>query len=323
MIQRVDFSSVDIDQLMVKWEEALALRRARSRLAPIKRFLKKYVADPIIFMIVSTAIIIVPQKMLSFVSKKRLVKAAQTATIRVMDIFVAIFGLILSAPIWLVFPLLIKFDSPGPVFYKQMRTGVDRRKGERRRVSLGNGIERRNVDRRQVNLHGKPFHIIKFRTMKVDAEKKSGAVWATQNDPRITAIGRWMRKYHVDEIPQLLNVLTGHMSLVGPRPERPIIIADLLSQLPDYQSRLVVKPGVTGPAQIFLGYDRCMSDIERKIIFDSIYINNKSLRFFILLLALTAVKILASMIVMQPGIFNLNITLDKEGKSEEKVTYST
>ena len=321
MSQKVNLSSVDVDQLMVKWDEALALRHARTKLSPVKRFAKKHVVDPILFVAVSAAILFIPQSVLSLLSKRRMFGYVRDAMIRLIDIMTASVGLLVSLPFWIVVPVLIKLDSPGPVFYKQLRTGKDRRKGDRRRVSLGSGAERRSSDRRQNDLHGKPFHILKFRTMRFDAEKKSGAVWATQNDPRITSIGAWLRKYHVDEIPQLFNVLKGDMSMVGPRPERPVIIRGLLEELPEYHNRLIVKPGVTGPAQIFLGYDRCLSDIERKIQFDTLYIANKSLRFYVLLLALTAVKIGSSMIVVQAGIFNLNITLDKEGKSE-KVTYS-
>ena len=269
----------------------------------------------------SAIILVVPQSVLSLLSKRRFAGKIRNAVIRLIDILTALVGLIVSLPFWIVVPVLIKLDSHGPVFYKQMRTGINRRKGDRRRVSLGRGEDRRKSDRRQDNLHGKPFNILKFRTMTFDAEKKSGAVWATQNDPRITPMGAWLRKYHVDEIPQLINVLKGDMSMIGPRPERPIIISDLVKELPQYQSRLVVKPGVTGPAQIFLGYDRCMSDIARKIQFDSLFIQHKSLRFYLLLLALTGVKIVTSMIIVQAGIFNLNITLDKEGKSE-KVEYS-
>ncbi|NIA29610.1 MAG: hypothetical protein GWP06_06810, partial [Actinobacteria bacterium] len=222
-----------------------------------------------------------------------------------------------AIPVFLIAPILIKRDSPGPVFYKQLRTGIDRRWKERRGASLGAGGERRRVERRKRNLHGKPFYIYKFRTMDVKAESETGAVWAKQDDPRITSIGKWLRKYHVDEIPQLLNVLKGDMTMVGPRPERPEIIGDLLEQIPEYTMRLMVRPGVTGPAQIFLGYDSCMEDIRRKIQFDVSYIANRNLRLLVLILALTATKILSNIIVIQADFFNLNITLNKDYTSEK------
>ncbi|MBN1559393.1 sugar transferase [candidate division KSB1 bacterium] len=306
---------------MVQWEKALAFRRTHSRLEPIKYFVKKTLLDPIIFVIVSITILIVPKKVLSLLSKERLVATYRKYLIRGLDIVTALSGIVLSLPLWIVLPVLIKVNSPGPVFYKQIRTGVDRRRRDRRGVLIGNGAERRKRERRATDLHGKPFYIIKFRTMTVEAEKESGAVWAKRNDPRVTSIGRWLRKYHIDEIPQLFNVLRGDMSMIGPRPERPEIINRLVEDVPKYHDRLVVKPGVTGPAQIFLGYDSCMEDIKRKIQFDSIYISDKSGRLYLLLLALTAVKIVASMIIVHVGIFNLNITLSEDKKREE-YTYS-
>ncbi|MBN1464773.1 sugar transferase, partial [candidate division KSB1 bacterium] len=271
--------------------------------------MKKNVVDPIIFVIVSFTILAVPKEVLSLLSTKRLVAAFRKRLIRGLDILAAGIGIVLALPLWILLPILIKSDSPGPVFYRQMRTGVDRRRRDRRGVLIGSGADRRKKERRARNLHGRPFYIIKFRTMTVEAEKESGAVWATRNDPRVTSIGKWLRKYHIDEIPQLFNVLRGDMSMIGPRPERPEIISRLVAEVPQYHDRLVVKPGVTGPAQIFLGYDSCMDDIKRKVQFDSIYISDKSARLYLLLLMLTAVKILASMIIVHVGIFNLNITL--------------
>lgn len=321
MVPNIDFHAVDVDQLMVKWDEALALRRTRSKLLPLKRFCKKKFVDPILFLMVSFAILVLPQSLLARLSRRRMSRAIHATIIRGLDVVAAVIGLLLAAPLFLIVPIAIKLNSKGPVFYKQVRTGVDRRAGERRKVSIGHGVERRKGDRRQKNMHGRPFNIFKFRTMTADAESKSGAVWAKKSDPRITALGAYLRKYHIDEIPQLINVIRGDMSLVGPRPERPEIITKLLREVPEYKNRLVVKPGVTGPAQIFLGYDSCTADIRRKVQFDALFIDHGTIRFYFLLLALTAVKILSSMIVIQAGLFNLNITLNKESKSEE-VTYS-
>jgi lipopolysaccharide/colanic/teichoic acid biosynthesis glycosyltransferase len=316
VLEDLEKKSVDVDQLMVKWEEALALRRARSKLDPVKYFVKKRLIDPVIFVVVSLCILLLPQSVLSFLSKGKLMRFVQRFIIRTVDITIASVGLLISAPLFLVLPILIKLNSPGPVFYKQLRTGINRRKTERRGVKIGDGEERRNGERRKHDLFGKPFHIYKFRTMKEQAEQDSGAVWATSNDSRITSVGIWLRKYHVDEIPQFINVLRGEMSMVGPRPERPEIIYILLEKMPAYSHRFTTKPGATGPAQIFLGYDSCMADIKRKIQFDSIYIEHQNLRLYFLILVLTVVKIFSSLLLSQIQFFNLNKTFNEHVKSE-------
>ncbi|MGH7596973.1 MAG: sugar transferase [bacterium] len=140
--------------------------------------------------------------------------------IRCLDIVGASLFLILALPLLMIIPVLIKLDSPGPVFYKQVRTGINRRRRGHRTVGAGVANGRAHADRRRDNFYGKPFVIYKFRTMEDGAERRSGAVWAMQDDPRITAVGRWLRRLHLDEIPQFWNVLRGEMSLVGPRPER-------------------------------------------------------------------------------------------------------
>jgi lipopolysaccharide/colanic/teichoic acid biosynthesis glycosyltransferase len=132
-------------------------------------------------------------------------------------------------------------------------------------------------DRRRGDLKGRPFNVIKFRTMVADAEKKCGPVWATQNDPRITRLGRFMRKTRLDEIPQFINILLGQMSLVGPRPERPVFVMELCSQVENYDKRLTVKPGLTGLAQIENGYDSSVASVVRKVHYDLEYIQNWSL----------------------------------------------
>ncbi len=209
--------------------------------------------------------------------------------IRGLDLGGAALGLILAVPILIVVPMLIKLDSPGPVFYKQLRTGVNRRRKDRRAINV---LPEDNL--RRQDLYGRPFYIYKFRTMEEDAERRSGAVWAMQDDPRITTVGRWLRRLHLDEIPQFWNVLRGEMSLVGPRPERPEIIRRLVVEIPGYQKRLAVKPGITGPAQICLGYDSSMDDVRRKIQMDLLYISNRSLPLQLRVLSLTLLKILSS-----------------------------
>jgi lipopolysaccharide/colanic/teichoic acid biosynthesis glycosyltransferase len=124
----------------------------------------------------------------------------------------------------------------------------------------------------RVGRYGEVFEMFKLRTMIVDAEKKTGPVWASQNDPRVTPIGKFLRKSRVDEIPQLVNVLKGQMSIIGPRPERPEIIPSLAKEIIDYTKRLSVRPGITGLAQIKQSYDANIKDVRRKVKFDILYI---------------------------------------------------
>ena len=195
---------------------------------------------------------------------------------RGVDLVGAMVGLILTAPLFVVLPIIIKLDSPGPVFYRQSRVGHNRRCTERRQGS-NSALGRTVRDRRRGDLKGRPFNVIKFRTMVADAEKKCGPVWATQNDPRITRLGRFMRKTRLDEIPQFINILLGQMSLVGPRPERPVFVMELCSQVENYDKRLTVKPGLTGLAQIENGYDSSVASVVRKVHYDLEYIQNWSL----------------------------------------------
>jgi lipopolysaccharide/colanic/teichoic acid biosynthesis glycosyltransferase len=152
---------------------------------------------------------------------------------RSIDVLGSVVGLILTSPFFIILPIIIKLDSPGPVFYRQSRIGHNRRRGERRQAH-GSALGRVARDRRRQDLKGRPFNVIKFRTMIADAEKKCGPVWATKNDPRITRLGRFLRKSRLDEIPQFVNVFLGQMSLVGPRPERPVFVEELSSQVEDY-----------------------------------------------------------------------------------------
>ncbi len=211
---------------------------------------------------------------------------------RSLDIVGAIVGLILSSPIFLILPILIKLDSPGPVFYSQVRVGVNRRRKDRRYHQRGDlDANRRQRDRRRQDLLGRPFSVIKFRTMVADAEKKCGPVWATKNDPRITRLGRFMRKTRLDEIPQFINVLVGDMSLVGPRPERPNFVADLSTKVNNYTGRLEVKPGLTGLAQVESGYDSDLASVTRKVNLDLEYIRNWSIWYDFKILLRTVVVV--------------------------------
>jgi len=169
---------------------------------------------------------------------------------RLMDIIISTLILILSFPIILITGIFIKTESKGPVFYLQERSG----------------------------LNGKIFKIIKFRSMRNDAEKQSGPVWSTKDDPRITKVGKFIRKVRIDELPQMVNVLKGEMSLVGPRPERPFFVEKLSEEIPFYKRRLKVRPGVTGWAQVKHKYDETIEDVKEKLRFDLFYIENMSLR---------------------------------------------
>jgi lipopolysaccharide/colanic/teichoic acid biosynthesis glycosyltransferase len=177
-------------------------------------------------------------------------------------------ALLLLSPVLFLIALAIKLTSRGPVLYTQERVGLDRRGGAR---------DGAHPPRRR-DLGGQPFTIYKFRTMRVDAERESGAVWAAQNDPRVTPLGRLLRQYRLDEIPQLLNVLRGEMNIVGPRPERPTIFAELREHIAEYPLRQRAKPGITGLAQINHHYDRSLDDVRTKVRFDLEYIRRQNLR---------------------------------------------
>lgn len=201
-------------------------------------------------------------------------------TKRAMDFVGAAVLLVVLAPVMALVALLVRITSPGPVIFRQVRVGLNQRHqstDRRQRVSTAGpgGEERRqpNSDRRANRSYGKTFTLYKFRTMRTDAEKH-GAQLATKNDPRVTPIGRFLRKTRLDELPQLWNVLRGEMSLVGPRPERPEFIETLSQQVPNYLNRLGLKPGLTGLAQIINGYDTDLDSFRRKVTLDLIYLQN-------------------------------------------------
>ena len=186
---------------------------------------------------------------------------------RALNVTVAAVAMVVLAPFAGLIAILIKLSSPGPVFYTQTRVGLDRRalRGDRHQT------------RREEDLGGRVFTIWKFRSMRVDAEVQGEAVWASKDDPRITAIGDLLRKTRLDELPQLWNVLRGEMNVVGPRPERPSIFLSLRTQVENYHLRQRVKPGITGWAQINQAYDSCLDDVKNKVALDLEYINNRSL----------------------------------------------
>ena len=198
---------------------------------------------------------------------------------RMVDVVGASFLLLVTSPVMVLFAILVKVTSPGPLIYKQLRIGMNLRtkpKSDRRQTDAGppNGEERRiKEDRRQKQNFGRPFVLYKFRSMRIDAEA-NGAQLASRNDPRVTRVGRLMRLTRIDELPQLINVLKGDMSLVGPRPERPFFIEQLSDQIPNYLNRLGLKPGVTGVAQVLNGYDNDIESFRRKVAYDLVYLQN-------------------------------------------------
>jgi lipopolysaccharide/colanic/teichoic acid biosynthesis glycosyltransferase len=185
---------------------------------------------------------------------------------RILNVLIAGVALITLLPVLLIIALLVRLTSRGPVFYTQTRVGMDRREP----------LDATSNHRREQNLGGQPFKIYKFRTMGVDAEHSSGAVWAQQQDPRVTAVGGLLRQYRLDELPQLLNVLRGEMNIVGPRPERPTIFAELREHIAEYPLRQRARPGITGLAQINHHYDRSLDDVRTKVHYDLEYIRRQS-----------------------------------------------
>lgn len=222
--------------------------------------------------------------------------ALQGFGMRCLDIIGASLGLILCLPLLLVLAMLIKLDSPGPVLYRQRRTGCNRRAGMR--------AQRAASERRRQESFGRTFLMYKLRTMRHEAERRTGAVWAMLDDPRITNVGRWLRKYHLDELPQFFNVLKGEMSLVGPRPERPEIIARLVHEVPEYRLRLRLQPGITGLAQIYFNADTSLDDVRRKLELDLYYAAHFSLRLYLRILFLTVIKVFSPTPVpeLDPGL---------------------
>lgn len=187
---------------------------------------------------------------------------------RATNVVAAGLGLILAAPVMLVIALLVKLTSAGPVIYTQKRVGLDRRSGDGRRP---------DQCRRSRDTGGRLFTIYKFRTMRQAApDGVEKQVWAQEGDPRITRVGKVLRKFRLDELPQLFNVLKGDMNLVGPRPEQPEIFQELRQELDGYQVRQKVLPGITGWAQINHHYDQCIDDVKKKVELDLQYIERRS-----------------------------------------------
>lgn len=196
---------------------------------------------------------------------------------RAMNVVLATLGLIVATPIMLLFALLVRLTSRGPIFYTQARVGLDRR----RDASQPNDFDRRTRD-----LGGRPFLILKFRTMRQGAET-NGPVWAVRRDARVTRIGRVMRKYRIDELPQLINVIRGDMNIVGPRPERPSIFSHLCDDIAEYPLRQRALPGITGLAQVSQAYDTSIDDVRTKVRYDLQYIERQGVTEDLMIMART------------------------------------
>lgn len=207
---------------------------------------------------------------------RRLDSTYQVLGKRFLDVILSVAALVLFSPLMLVVAVLIKATSPGPVLFKQERVGINRRLGDRRRKNLPVAQDRRRKDRRVLVNFGKPFTIYKFRTMRADAEREK-PLWASKNDPRITTLGRILRKTRIDEIPQFVNVIKGEMSIVGPRPERAFFIGKAEKEIPRFQLRLYAKPGITGLAQVKLGYTNDTEGLRKKLEWDLEYLRRLNL----------------------------------------------
>ena len=165
---------------------------------------------------------------------------------RTFDIIGASILFIVLGPFMGFFALLVKLTSSGPAFFTQVRVGQD----------------------------GRLFNMIKLRTMHTNAENQTGPVWAQERDPRVTRLGRFLRMTHLDEVPQLINVIKGEMSLIGPRPERPYFVNQFRRSIPRYEGRLAVRPGITGLAQVRHKYDETIEDVRKKLGYDLAYVND-------------------------------------------------
>lgn len=195
---------------------------------------------------------------------QQLMKPWEEVAKKIVDIAASVAVLVLGLPVWLAVAVIIKLDSPGPVFFAQERVGKN----------------------------GRVFTLYKFRSMRTDAER-NGPQWATMNDPRVTKIGRFIRKTHIDEIPQFWNILKGEMSLVGPRPERPYYVDKFTKEIPVYPRRLTVKPGITGWHQVkYETYNETLEDVMNRLRYDFFYIENMSFTLDLEIIVRTVFRVL-------------------------------
>jgi exopolysaccharide biosynthesis polyprenyl glycosylphosphotransferase len=188
----------------------------------------------------------IPTNVIALVISEVSPRQSSTTLQTLHSLIIGMMGIIITAPVMILVALIVKLTSPGPVLFRQQRVG----------------------------LNGATFTLYKFRSMYADSEADTGPVWATKNDPRVTRVGRWLRKFHLDELPQLFNVSRGEMSIIGPRPERPEFVAVLQEKIPNYLERHSVKPGISGWAQINHKYGNTIEDAMIKLEYDLYYIKN-------------------------------------------------
>ena len=250
------------------------------------------------------------ERFLAGAPRAKIAEAFETALprrerqLRILNVGVALAALILLMPLFILIAIAIRRDSHGPVLYKQVRVGRDGRAlglegGGRRGEDRGASVdatrdpahERRErqdeLGRRRENVGGNPFTIYKFRTMTMDAEDATGPVWASKEDHRVTRVGRWLRRYRLDELPQFWNVLLGDMSVVGPRPERPSFVHKLRREFAAYSLRQRVPPGITGLAQVHRGPDQTVDDVREKLNYDLEYCGRRSVLFDLIIMLRT------------------------------------
>jgi len=217
----------------------------------------------------------------SHVTRRTLGQAVSAYVKRAVDASLATVALVMASPVMLLSAIAIRRESAGPIIYSQVRVGLDRRRRH------GHAVSMNGQDRRVQPGFGRPFRIYKFRSMVQGAEKGTGAVWCKLGDSRVTKVGNFLRKTHLDELPQLVNVIRGEMSMVGPRPERPEFVEKLAAEIPGYRQRSSVLPGITGLAQVKYRYDRNFEGVRTKLLYDLHYIRNSGLLFDAKIMAAT------------------------------------
>lgn len=222
-----------------------------------------------------------------FIARSRSFRAREAASFRIRDysiralnVLMALLLILFFLPLMLLIGVLVLLTSRGPVIYAQERVGLDTRKRARRR-GAASGTDRRSKDR-----GGRIFKIYKFRTMREGGDD-SPQVWASEDDPRVTKLGRFLRAHRLDELPQLFNILKGDMNLVGPRPEQPEIFQELRKAISVYPERQRVRPGITGWAQVNHRYDASEDDVRRKLRLDLEYVRRRSVSKDVLIMAKT------------------------------------
>lgn len=258
----------------------------------LQKLIGRLVISPLCLIVSLLVLYFVPESLLRSTGRSRSLRAVWDVLDRGMDFTISLSALALLSPLFFLVWILIKLDSNGPVFYCQERVGKNYRNNHKKIwLSLNNPVNLSGYpvkDRRKRDLYGRPFKLYKFRTMRVDAELHTGPIWATEEDPRVTRIGKLLRATYIDEIPQLINVLKGDMSLVGPRPERPYFTSQLAEKIPGYSVRFCVKPGITGLAQTRRYADSSIEDVKKKLKYDIFYCQKRCLSLKIKVMASTA-----------------------------------